>query len=85
MKKGRFSRNSVNTLDQFTFTLKGNEKLSNNEMIAIKGGDGEIDGGTPPPPPPPSPIPTPTPTLTSIPPLIPIYSNASKDTSTSPI
>lgn len=82
MKKGRFSRNSVNTLDHFTFTLKGNEKLSNNAMIAIKGGDGEIDGGTPPPPPPP---PSQSPSPTTIPTLIPIYSNASKDTSTSTI
>jgi len=78
MKKGRFSRNSVNTLDQFTFTLKVNEKLSNNAMFAIKGGDGEGDGGKPIiVPPPPSP--------TSTQPLIPLYSNASTNTPPEPV
>lgn len=80
MKKGRFSRNSVNTLDQFTFTLKGNEKLSNNAMFAIKGGDGETDGGKPivvPPPPSPSP--------TSTQPLILLNSNVSTNIPPDPV
>jgi len=78
MKKGRFSRNSVNTLDHFTFTLKGNEKLSNNAMIAIKGGDGEGDGGNPV-------VVPPTPSSTSTQPLIPLYSNISTNIPPDPV
>ncbi len=59
MKKVIESEKPVKNVDQLVSNFSGEEILSTQSMLSVRGGDGEGDGGVsiiiiPPPPPPPT-------------------------------